>query len=81
MEQQFGEKESAFHTMDLYTSAVLEATLAPFKEPPQVRAIWQAADEWGPELRAAARRWRAGTGTGYTPAALSAVSLVLTKLC
>lgn len=36
MEQQFGEKESAFHTMDLYTSAVLEATLAPFKEPPQV---------------------------------------------
>ncbi|KAL4423808.1 hypothetical protein ABPG75_001109 [Micractinium tetrahymenae] len=36
MEQQFGEKESAFHTMDLYTSAVLEATLAPFKEPPQL---------------------------------------------
>lgn len=56
MEQQFGEKESAFHTMDLYTSAVLEATLAPFKEPPQVCAIWQVADEWGPERRAAARR-------------------------
>lgn len=36
VEQQFGEKESAFHTMDLYTSAVLEATLAPTDPPPQL---------------------------------------------
>jgi phosphoenolpyruvate carboxylase len=36
MEQQFGEQESAFHTMDLYTSAVLEATLAPTEQPPKV---------------------------------------------
>ncbi|KAL4856631.1 Phosphoenolpyruvate carboxylase 1 [Chlorella vulgaris] len=35
MEQQFGEQESAFHTMDLYTSAVLEATLAPTEQPPK----------------------------------------------
>lgn len=33
MEQQFGEKEIAFRTMDLYTGAVLEATLAPISEP------------------------------------------------
>ena len=38
VEQQFGEKEIAFRTMDLYTSAVLEATLAPIPQPPQVRA-------------------------------------------
>ena len=35
MEQQFGEKEIAFRTMDLYTSAVLEATLAPVSQPKQ----------------------------------------------
>jgi len=33
MEQQFGEKEIAFRTMDLYTGAVLEATLAPSAPP------------------------------------------------
>ncbi len=33
MEQQFGEQEIAFRTMDLYTGAVLEATLAPVKQP------------------------------------------------
>lgn len=36
MEQQFGEKEIAFRTMDLYTSAVLEATLAPQAQPSQL---------------------------------------------
>lgn len=35
MEQQFGEKEIAFRTMDLYTGAVLEATLAPTQQPKQ----------------------------------------------
>ncbi|KAL6776785.1 PEPCL1 [Auxenochlorella protothecoides x Auxenochlorella symbiontica] len=40
MEQQFGEKEIAFRTMDLYTSAVLEATLAPMEEP---QAVWREA--------------------------------------
>lgn len=33
MEQQFGEKEICFRTMDLYTGAVLEATLAPVDAP------------------------------------------------
>ena len=37
MEQQFGEQEIAFRTMDLYTGAVLEATLAPAQCP---------TDEW-----------------------------------
>jgi phosphoenolpyruvate carboxylase len=36
VEQQFGEKEIAFRTMDLYTGAVLEATLAPTQQPSQV---------------------------------------------
>lgn len=40
MEQQFGEKEIAFHTMDLYTSAVLEATMAPQDQP---REEWRGA--------------------------------------
>jgi len=35
MEQQFGETEISFRTMDLYTGAVLEATLAPVKQPKQ----------------------------------------------
>lgn len=35
MEQQFGEKEISFRTMDLYTGAVLEATLAPSAQPKQ----------------------------------------------
>ena len=33
MEQQFGEKEVCFRTLDLYTSAVLEASLNPTKHP------------------------------------------------
>ena len=36
VEQQFGEKEIAFRTMDLYTGAVLEATLAPTIQPTQL---------------------------------------------
>jgi phosphoenolpyruvate carboxylase len=36
VEQQFGEREIAFRTMDLYTSAVIEATLAPIPQPAQV---------------------------------------------
>lgn len=36
VEQQFGEKEIAFRTMDLYTGAVLEATLAPTQQPTQL---------------------------------------------
>lgn len=35
MEQQFGEKEVCFRTLDLYTSAVLEASLNPTKQPKQ----------------------------------------------
>jgi phosphoenolpyruvate carboxylase len=33
LEQQFGEKESCFRTLDLYTSAVLESSLNPVKPP------------------------------------------------
>ena len=33
MEQQFGEQEVCFRTLDLYTSAVLEASLNPTKHP------------------------------------------------
>lgn len=36
VEQQFGEKEISFRTMDLYTGAVLEATLAPSPAPPKL---------------------------------------------
>ena len=36
VEQQFGEKEIAFRTLDLYTGAVLEATLAPTSPPKDV---------------------------------------------
>ena len=42
MEQQFGEQEVAFRTLDLYTSAVLEATLAP---PPHPKPEWRQAME------------------------------------
>lgn len=38
IEQQFGEKEVAFRTLDLYTSAVLEAVLDP---PPAPKAAWR----------------------------------------
>ena len=33
VEQQFGEQEVCFRTLDLYTSAVLEASLSPAPEP------------------------------------------------
>ena len=33
LEQQFGEKEVCFRTLDLYTSAVLESSLNPVKPP------------------------------------------------
>lgn len=32
---QFGEKEVCFRTLDVYTSAMLEATLLPMEDPPQ----------------------------------------------
>lgn len=35
IEQQFGEKEVCFRTLDLYTSAVLEAALDPPSNPKQ----------------------------------------------
>lgn len=35
IEQQFGETETCFRTLDLYTSAVLEATLDPPSAPKQ----------------------------------------------
>ena len=35
IEQQFGEREVAFRTLDLYTSAVLEAALDPPGQPKQ----------------------------------------------
>jgi phosphoenolpyruvate carboxylase len=40
VEQQFGEVEGAFRTLDLYTSAMLEASLAPAKEP---KEEWRVA--------------------------------------
>jgi phosphoenolpyruvate carboxylase len=33
LEQQFGEKEVCFRTLDLYTSAVLESSLNPSRAP------------------------------------------------
>lgn len=33
IEQQFGEQEVCFRTLDLYTSAVLEASLSPAPQP------------------------------------------------
>ena len=35
IEQQFGEQEVCFRTLDLYTSAVLEASLSPAPKPKQ----------------------------------------------
>lgn len=46
VEQQFGEEEIAFRTLDLYTSAVLEATLAPSSAPkPEWRAVMSELSE------------------------------------
>ena len=35
IEQQFGEQEVCFRTLDLYTSAVLESSLSPAPKPKQ----------------------------------------------
>ncbi|KDD75970.1 phosphoenolpyruvate carboxylase [Helicosporidium sp. ATCC 50920] len=43
VEQQFGEQEIAFRTLDLYTSAVLEATLAPTPKP---KPEWREVMDW-----------------------------------
>lgn len=49
MEQQFGEQEVAFRTLDLYTSAVLEASLNPAPKPePEWRDIMKKLSEVGP---------------------------------
>ncbi len=40
IEQQFGEKELCFRTLDLYTSAVLEASLNPTTSP---KPEWRGA--------------------------------------
>ena len=43
LEQQFGEKEVCFRTLDLYTSAVLESTLSPTRAPkPEFRPAMDA---------------------------------------
>ena len=42
IEQQFGEKELCFRTLDLYTSAVLEASLNPTTPP---KPEWRQAME------------------------------------
>lgn len=46
VEQQFGEQEVAFRTLDLYTSAVLEASLNPAPKPePEWRDIMKKLSE------------------------------------
>ncbi len=46
VEQQFGEQEVAFRTLDLYTSAVLEASLNPAPKPePAWRDIMKKMSE------------------------------------
>jgi len=43
IEQQFGEADTALHTLDLYTSAVLEATLEDgYRPPDEFRAAMEA---------------------------------------
>ena len=48
VEQQFGEKEVCFRTLDLYTSAVLEASLDPVVHP---KPEWRKAMEGMSEVR------------------------------
>ena len=48
VEQQFGEKEVCFRTLDLYTSAVLEASLDPVVHP---KSEWRKAMEGMSEVR------------------------------
>ena len=53
IEQQFGEKELCFRTLDLYTSAVLEASLNPTTAPkPEWRAAMGLMSQVGPPLNA-----------------------------
>ena len=49
IEQQFGEKELCFRTLDLYTSAVLEASLNPTTPP---KPEWRQAMERMSEVTA-----------------------------
>lgn len=51
IEQQFGEKEVAFRTLDLYTSAVLEAVMDPPPAPKQVRLILNCHQWYSSQLR------------------------------
>lgn len=51
LEQQFGEKEVCFRTLDLYTSAVLESTLNPVIPPKQeFRGAMDAMAKVGPSV-------------------------------
>ena len=51
VEQQFGEKEVCFRTLDLYTSAVLEASLDPVVHPkPEWRKAMEGMSEVGTQL-------------------------------
>lgn len=51
VEQQFGEKEVCFRTLDLYTSAVLEASLNPTTGP---KPEWRAAMDTMSQVRPSA---------------------------
>lgn len=51
IEQQFGEKELCFRTLDLYTSAVLEASLNPTTPP---KPEWRQAMDRMSEVIASA---------------------------
>lgn len=49
LEQQFGEKEVCFRTLDLYTSAVLESALSPTVAPkPEFRTAMDAMSKARP---------------------------------
>ena len=51
LEQQFGEKEVCFRTLDLYTSAVLESALNPTRPPkPEFRTAMDAMSKARPCL-------------------------------
>ena len=51
VEQQFGEKEVCFRTLDLYTSAVLEASLDPVVHPkPEWRKAMEGMSEVGTQI-------------------------------
>jgi hypothetical protein len=55
LEQQFGEKEVCFRTLDLYTSAVLESSLSPTVAPkPEFRSAMDAMSKARPRPRRAA---------------------------